>query len=80
MKLQAAIAQRIINLLNQSQMTQYALCKKIVIPQSSLKRILDGSTKDIKMTTVAKIADAFDLTLEEFYADPLFSKSKLEID
>ena len=80
MKLQSAIAQRITNLLNQGEMTKYALCKKIVISQSSLKRILDGETSDIKMTTVAKIADAFDLTLEEFFADPLFGKNDLDID
>lgn len=80
MKLQSAVAQRITNLLNQSNMTKYALCKKVVISQSSLKRILDGDTNDIKLTTIAKIAEAFDLTLEEFFADPIFNKDDLDID
>ena len=54
MKLQSAIAQRITNLLNQSKMTKYALCKKVVISQSSLKRVIDGETNDIKLTTIER--------------------------
>ena len=80
MKLQRAVALRISNLLIKHNMTRYALCKKIVMPEQTLKNIIDERNKDIKLTTIAKISDGFDLSIEEFFADSLFNKSTLDID
>ena len=41
MKLQRAVALRISNLLIKHNMTRYALCKKIVMPEQTLKNIID---------------------------------------
>lgn len=80
MKLQKAVALRITNLLIKHNMTRYALCKKIVMPEQTLKNIIDERNQDIKLTTIAKIADGFNLSIEEFFADPLFNKTTLDID
>lgn len=80
MKLQRAVALRISNLLIKHNMTRYALCKKIVMPEQTLKNIIDERNKDIKLTTIAKIADGFGLSIEEFFADSLFNKATLDID
>ena len=80
MKLQRAIALRISNLLIKNNMTRYALCKKVVMPEQTLKNIIDERNKDIKLSTLTLIADGFGLSLEEFFADSLFNKNNLEID
>lgn len=59
MKLQRAIALRISNLLIKNNLSIYALCKKVVIPEQTLKNIIDERNKDIKLSTIAKIAEGF---------------------
>ena len=80
MKLQKAVALKISNLLIKNNMSRYALCKKIVMPEQTLKNIIDEKNKDIELSTVAKIADGFGLSLEEFFNDNLFDKEILEIE
>ena len=77
MKLQRAVALRISNLLIKNNMTRYALCKRIIMPEQTLKNIIDERNKDIKLTTIAKIADGFGLSIEEFFKDDLFKKDKI---
>lgn len=77
MDLCRAVALRITNLLIKNNMTRYALCKKILIPEQTLKNIIDERNTDIKLKTIAKIADGFGLKLTEFFADPLFDKFDL---
>ena len=80
MKLQRAVALRISDLLIKNNMSRYALCKKIVMPEQTLKNIIDERNKDIELSTVAKIADGFGLSLEEFFNDSLFNKDTIDID
>ena len=80
MKLQRAVALRVTNLLIKNNMTRYALCKKIVLPEQTLKNIIDERNNDIKLSTIAKIADGFGLTIEEFFHDSLFDKNTLDIE
>lgn len=80
MKLQRAVALRISNLLIKNNMSRYALYKKIVMPEQTLKNIIDERNKDIQLSTVAKLAEGFGLSLEEFFSDSLFSKETVEID
>ena len=80
MKLQRAVALRISNLLIKHNMSRYALCKKIVMPEQTLKNIIDERNQDIKLTTIAKISDGFGLSIEEFFNDSLFDKETLDID
>ena len=80
MKLQRAVALRITNLLIKHNITRYALCKKIVLPEQTLKNIIDERNQDIKLSTIAKIADGFGLSIEQFFQDSLFNKDTLDID
>ncbi len=80
MKLQKAVALRISNLLIEHNLTRYALCKKIVMPQQTLKNIIDERNKDINLSTIAKIAEGFDLSLDDFFRDPLFNKNNYYVD
>ena len=80
MKLQRAVALRVSNLLIKNNMSRYALCKKVVMPEQTLKNIIDERNKDIQLSTIAKIADGFDISIEEFFKDSLFDKNELDID
>lgn len=80
MNLQRAVALRISDLLIKNNMTRYALCKKVVMPEQTLKNIIDERNKDIKLTTIAKIADGFNLSIEEFFKDNLFKRESLDFD
>lgn len=80
MKLQKAVALRITNLLIRHNKTRYALCKQIAMSEQTLKNIIDERNTDIKLSTIAKIADGFDLSLEEFFSDTLFDKNMFDID
>lgn len=80
MTLQKAVALRISNLLIKNNMTRYALCKKIAMSEQTLKNIMDERNQDIKLTTLAKIADGFGLSLKKFFADSLFDSNKIEFE
>ena len=80
MKLQRAVALRISNLLIKQNMTRYALCKKICMSEQTLKHIIDERNKDIKLSTITQIADGFELSLEDFFADTLFDKNNLDVN
>ena len=53
--------------------------KKIQISQT-LKNIIDERNQDIKLSTIAKIADGFDMSIEQFFQDSLFDRKNLDID
>lgn len=78
MKLQKAVALKITNLLIQNNLSRYALCKKIIMPEQTLKNIIDERNSDIKLNTIAKIADGFGLTLEQFFSDEVFNNVEFE--
>ncbi len=79
MELQRAVALRISNLLIKNNISRYALCKRIVMPEQTLKNIIDERNKDIQLSTIAKIADGFGLSIEEFFNDSLFDRKQLDI-
>ena len=80
MNLCRAIALRITNLLIKNNITRYALCIKIGMPHQTLKNIIDERNNDIQISTIAKIADGFDLSIEQFFNDTLFSRENLDIN
>ena len=80
LSLESYVALRITNLLIRHNKTRYALCKEIAMPEQTLKNIIDERNSDIKLSTIAKIAEGFNLSLEEFFADSIFDKSTVDID
>ena len=67
-------------MLVKNKLSRYALCKKIVLPEQTLKNIIDERNKDIKLTTIARIADGFNLSLVEFFDDSLFNKNEIDFE
>ena len=54
--------------------------KRLLCLTKLWKNIIDERNKDIQLSTIAKIADGFGLSIEEFFHDSLFDKEVLDID
>ena len=79
MKLQRAVALRLSKLLLEKKMTQYALSKKMCVPQTTIKHIMHEEYNSIRLDTLVKIADAFDMTVQEFLDDKVFDRANLDV-
>lgn len=75
-----AVAHRVANLLIDRKMTRYKLCRKIAMPEMTLKHILDEDNKRIEFDTIVLLADGFDMTVQEFLNCNLFDRTNLDIN
>ena len=80
MTTQKAVALRVSNLLVKNHLTQYALCKKIAMPEETLRSIIDERYKTVKLDTIILICDGFDISQQEFFNDDLFKRENLEVE
>lgn len=77
MQLNEAISLRIKELCRERNMTQYALSMKSGVPQSTLSTILSCTFKSMKMRIIYEICEGFEISLEEFFASPLFERENI---
>ncbi len=80
MKISTAVAMRISNILIQKNLSQYRLEKIIAMPHNNMKTLMGERNKSVNLKTVMQIARGLDMTLSEFFNDPIFENSDLEID
>ncbi len=80
MKISAAVAMIISNILIQKNLSQYRLEKIIAMPHNTMKTLMGERNKSVNLKTVMQIARGLDMTLSEFFNDPIFENSDLEID
>ncbi len=80
MTVNKAVAMRVSKLLYEKKMTQYRLAIKSGVQQGSLGCIMHERNKTVTLSTVAMLARGFDMTLQEFLDDELFSFDNMEID
>lgn len=77
MNLHDAVAKRTWQLMREQNITQYRLAKLSGITHGGL---LNGSYKDVELSTVYRLARGFGMTFHEFVDDDVFRSSELEID
>lgn len=73
MQLAAATRKRIKFLLKQNKMRPYELSKAAGIALPTLTDFMKNDTKNLRMDTMLHICEGFNITLKEFYDDPLFN-------
>lgn len=73
MKLAQAVGKRIEQLLEERKMTQYAFAQKAGIPRQTVNIVVKGLHDKVALDTVYQIADTFEMSLEQFFADPIFN-------
>ena len=74
MTLSEAVGKRVENLLAERNMTQYQLYKNGGIPRSTISVTVDVKYKTVKLDTIYQIVATLDITLKEFFDDPLFDE------
>lgn len=80
MTVNEAVAKRINALLRERNMTQYRLEQKSGIQHGSMQCIMNGRNKTVTLSTVIMIAHGFDISLIEFFDDPIFASEELEVE
>ena len=74
-----AIAYRIRQLCKKRGITPNGLSTLAAVPQSTIKSILNGESKNPGSVTIKKLCDAFEITLGEFYSTPEIDALEQEI-
>ena len=77
MKLEDAVILRIEQLCIERNMTKYNLFLKSGVPQKTLTSIKKKRSGSVKISTLYAIYEGFDISLEEFFHSPLFSREEL---
>ena len=73
MQLAEATRKRIKQLMKQNNIKKpYDLTKAAGISLPTFSDFMKGDTKNLRMDTMLHICEAFDITLKDFFDDPLF--------
>lgn len=77
MQLSELIARRIKALLEERKWTRYELARRAAIPCSTLYYILNGENGSTQSNTLINICRGFDITLFDFFNDPMFELANI---
>ena len=72
MKLYEAIAKRTENLTNGRGLSQYKVAFLAGTYQQNINRLINGEIHNVSSSLICQVCCAFDISLKEFFDDPLF--------
>ena len=72
MQLSDATRKRIKNLLKEKNMKLFDLSKSAGVSLPTISDFLKNDTKNLRMDTLLHICEGFNITLKDFFTDPLF--------
>ncbi len=78
MKLNQAVSERLIQLLNEKGMTQYQLYMKSGVPKSTIGNVVNCSYDSVKLRVIHEMCQGLGIGLDIFFASPLFDENNLE--
>ena len=73
MKLNEAVAARILEYCNNRNITVNKLCTMSGVIQSTVNSIFSGRSQNPKLQTIAHLCEGLSISLSEFFDSPLFS-------
>lgn len=79
MKISEAVALRIGKILNERNLTQYRLEKDIAMPHNTMKTLMGRRNKSVNLRTIMQIAKGLNMTVAEFFNDPIFEDENLDL-
>lgn len=80
MTLNKAFAMRISALLIKNNLSKYQLERETGITHSAMRYIFNEVNKEVKFSTIVKVADFFGMSLAEFLDDDIFKIDNLDVD
>lgn len=78
MTLNKAFAMRVSQLLTEKGWSKYRLEKETGLTHSAFRYIFNEVNRDLKFSTIAKVADAFGMSLKEFFESELFNLENMD--
>lgn len=78
MKLEEAIAKRIFDLCNERNITPNKLANLAGLPSATIRCIFYGRSKNPGTRTLLDICQALNITLFDFFNDPVFKTTELD--
>lgn len=79
MKIKDAVAQRIINLCKERNIAINALGNISGVNPSTIYSMLNTKSKNPGVVSLQKICDGFEISIRDFFNDPLFDNIEQEI-
>ncbi len=79
MNTREAVSKRIYQLCNDKGITPNGISNISAVPQSTIKSILNGESKNPGIVTIKKLCDGFEISLSEFFSTPDFEDLEQEI-
>ena len=74
MKIAQAVGKRVEELLKERHLTQYAFAQLAGIPRQTINIVVKGLHDKVALDTIYQIADTFEMSLEQFFADSIFDE------
>ena len=77
-RLREAVAKRLIELMEQRNLSLNGLARLAAVPPSTLKNIIYGKSKNPVVVTLKLLCDGMGISITEFFNSPLFSELEIE--
>lgn len=77
-QLNEAVSGRILQLLQERNMTQYQLFKRTGIPRSTISDIMNCANPSVKLRIIHEMCQGFGIGISDFFNSPLFNEDNLE--
>lgn len=78
MKLNEAVSKRLVELLSNSNMTQYQLSMKSGVPKSTVGNVVNCQYESVKLRIIHELCQGLQINVSEFFDSQLFDEDNLE--
>lgn len=78
MTISEAVISRILKICDERNMTINKLSNICGITQSTLDNIVNGHSKNPKLLTIVRICDGIEMSMQDFFSDPVFTNLERE--
>ena len=79
MNTRKAVANRLLELCEQKNLSVNALARTSAVPPSTLKNIINGGSQNAGIVTIKKLCDGLDISLFDFFNCEIFKTLEQEI-
>ncbi len=73
-----AISARLVELLQQRNMTQYQLYMQSGVPKSTIHNLIHCAYDSVKLRIIHELCQGLQISLADFFDSPLFEETNLE--
>ena len=77
-QLNEAVSKRVLELLQEQNMTQYQLFKRTGLPRPTISRGVKCVNPSVKLRIIHEMCQGFGIGIAEFFDSPLFDEDNLE--